>query len=65
MDELEQSDSEKETNDPHNTFSQNAKPYKEREKAFIKNYKCGIFHLVFVIKLGRHMNENYKRQTRA
>ena len=32
MDELEQSDSEKETNDSHNTFKQNAKNYKEREK---------------------------------
>ena len=38
MDELEQSDLGKETNDSHNTFCQDANYYKEREKAFIKNY---------------------------
>ena len=36
MDEIEQSNLEKETNDSHNTFYQNAKHYKEREKTFIK-----------------------------
>ena len=36
MDELEQNDLEKETSDFHNTFNQNAKHHKEREKTFIK-----------------------------
>ena len=37
MDESEQSDLEKETNDSHNTFYQTAIDYKEKENAFIKN----------------------------
>ena len=53
MDEFEQSDLGKETNDSHHTLYQNSK-HKEKEKAFIKNYKCGIFFLVFVIKLGTY-----------
>ena len=57
MDEFEQSDSEKETNDSHYTCYQNAKRYKEKENAFIKNCKCGLFSLVFVIKLGGGMTE--------
>ena len=36
MDELEQSHLEKEANDFHNTFYQNAIHYKENEAAFIK-----------------------------
>ena len=36
MNEFERSDLEKETSDSHNTFHQNAKHYKEREKAFIE-----------------------------
>ena len=28
-----------------------------KENVFIKNYKCGIFSPVFVIKLGRRMTE--------
>ena len=40
-------------NGSHCTFYQNAVHYNERENAFMKrNYKCGIFSLVFVIKLG-------------
>ena len=36
MNDFEQSDSEKETNDAHNTCYQNAIRYKEKENAFIK-----------------------------
>ena len=54
MNEFEQSDLEKETNDSHNIYYQNAIPYKEKENAVIKNCKCG---LVFVIKLGGGMAE--------
>ena len=36
MDEFEQSDFERETNDSHKTFNPNATHYKERENAFIK-----------------------------
>ena len=53
MDQFAQSDLEKETNDSHNTCYQNAIRYKEKENAFIKNYKCGLFSLVFV-KVGSH-----------
>ena len=38
MDELEQSDLEKKTNDSHNTFNQNEKHYEEREKVFMKQF---------------------------
>ena len=51
MDEFEQSDLEKETNDFHNTCYQNAIRYKEKENAFLRNCKYGLFSLVFVIKL--------------
>ena len=37
--------------------------YKERENAFIKNCKCGIFSLLFVIKLGGRMNDLFSRTT--
>ena len=57
MDELEQSDLENETNDTHKTFYQNAIHNEGKYNAFIKNYKCGLFSLVFVIKLGGHMTE--------
>ena len=36
MDEFEQSDSEKQTDDSHNTIYQNVIHYKERENAFMK-----------------------------
>ena len=51
MDEFEQSDLEKETNDSHNTCYQNAVRYKEKENAFIGNCECDLFSLVFVMKL--------------
>ena len=51
MEEFEQSDIERETNGSHNTCYQNAIRYKEN-KCFHKNCKCGLFSLVFVIKLG-------------
>ena len=34
------------------TCYQNAMHYIEKENVFIKNCKCGLFSLVFVIKLG-------------
>ena len=52
MDEFKQNNLGKEKNDSHNTFYQNVTHYKEKENAFIKNFKCGIFSLIFVIKLG-------------
>ena len=39
MDEFEQSDLEKETNDSHNIFYQNVIHYKEKENTFIKELK--------------------------
>ena len=57
MVEFEQSDLEKGTNYSLNTFNQNGKDYEEREKAFIKNNKRGIFSLVFVIILRGPMTE--------
>ena len=50
MDKFEQSDLMKETNHSQSTFYQNAINYKERENAFMKNNKSGIFSLVFNIK---------------
>ena len=52
MDEFEQSDLEKETNDSHNTCYQNTIRYKDKGNAFMINCKNGLFSLVFVIKLG-------------
>ena len=40
MNEIEQSDLEKETNYSHSTCQQNAICCKEKENAFIKNCKC-------------------------
>ena len=57
MDEFEQSNLDKETNDPHNTYYQNAIHCKEKEDAFIKNCKCGLFTLAFVIKLEGSMTD--------
>ena len=57
IDEFHQNDLEKETNDSHRTFYQNAIHYKERENVVIKNYKCGLFSFVHVIKPGARMNE--------
>ena len=50
MDEFQQSDLEKETDDSHNTSYQNTIHYKEKENAFINS--CGMLSLVFVVKLG-------------
>ena len=52
MDECEQSDLEKETNDSHNTCHENAKRNKKKRKSFHKNCECGLFSLDFFIKLG-------------
>ena len=57
MDEFEESDSEKETNESHNTCYQNAVRYKEKENAFMRNCRYGLFSLVFIIKLGRRTTE--------
>ena len=57
MDEFEQIDLEKETNDCHNTYHQNAECYTGKENAFLKYCKCGLFSLVFVIKLRGGMTE--------
>ena len=57
MNEYEQSDLEKETNDFHSSCYQNAILYKEKENTFIKNCKCGLFSLVCVIKPGRSMTK--------
>ena len=57
MDQFEQSDLEKKKNDSHNTCYQNAIRCKEKENAFMKNCKCGVFSLVFVIKLGGGVTE--------
>ena len=50
MEEFEQSDLDKETNDSHNTCYQNAICYQEKENAFQKNLNV-VYFLVFVIKL--------------
>ena len=57
MDEFERSDLEKETSHSDNTCYQNAIRYKEKENAIIKSCKCGLFSLLFVIKLGGGMTE--------
>ena len=57
MDEFEQSDLEKDTNNSRNTCYQNAIRYKEKENAIIKNCNCGLFSLVFVIKLRGSITE--------
>ena len=44
MDEFEQSDLEKETDDWHNIFNQNVKHYGAREKAFIK--KSSVWYIL-------------------
>ena len=51
MDEFEQSNLEKVTNDSHNTCYQNAIRYKEIQNGFMRNCKHGLFSLVFVTKL--------------
>ena len=64
MDGFEQNKTEKETNDSHHTFYQNVIHYNEKENAFIKKlYKCGIFSLVFVIKLEGRMTDLFSRTT--
>ena len=49
MDEFEQSDSGKQTNDSHNACYQNAIRYKEKENASIRNCKCGLFSLILLL----------------
>ena len=49
MDELEQSVSEKEAHDFRNTFYQNAKHCKEREKAFIKTNLSVVYFILFLL----------------
>ena len=49
MNEIEQSDLEKGTNDSHNTCYQNVIRYKEKENAFIKICKCKLFSLVILL----------------
>ena len=58
MDEFEQSDLKKQTDESHNTIYQNAIHYKKKGKCFHeKNNKCGIFSLVLVIQLAGRMPE--------
>ena len=47
MDEFEQSDLGKETDDSHNTFYQNAVHYKEKGNDFIKNYQIIFPYLCY------------------
>ena len=54
---LSKSDLERETNDSHNTFYQNAIHFREREYALMKKNKCGIFSLVYVMKLWGHLTD--------
>ena len=61
MNEFEQSDLEKETSDSRNTFYQIAIRYKEKENAFMRNCKYGLFSLVFVINLGGRMTDLFSR----
>ena len=65
MDEFERNDLEKNTNDSHNTFCQNVIHYKERKCFRKKNNKCGIFSLVYVIKLGGRMTEIFSMGLQA
>ena len=46
MDPFQQSDLEKETNDSHNSYYQNAIRYKEKENAFIKNCQNVVYFLL-------------------
>ena len=62
MDEFEQSNLEKMTNDSHNTCYQNAIRYKEMQNGFMRNCKYGLFSLVFIIKLGGRMTEIFPVQ---
>ena len=52
MDGFDQNDLEKETNESDNICYQNAVQYKEKENAFMKRCKCGLFSLAFLLKLG-------------
>ena len=63
MDEFEQSGLEKKTNDSRNSCYQNAIRFKEKENALIKNCKCGLFSLVFVMKLGEVRLRPFSRTT--
>ena len=52
MDEFEQSDLEKQTDDSHNATYQNAIHYKERENAFVKKIiKPGVHIVVTIAEL--------------
>ena len=57
MNQFKQSDLKKEKNGSHSTFYQNQIHFKEKESAFIEEYKCSAFSLVFVIKPGVRMTE--------
>ena len=45
------------------TLYQNAIHYNERETAFIKNYRCVIFSLVFVLNSGDVRQRSFGRTT--
>ena len=49
MDEFEQSDLEKETNDFHNTFYQIAIHYKEKENTFMKKLLSVVYFLMSLL----------------
>ena len=57
MDEFEQNDLEKETNDCYSTCYQNEIRYKQKENAFIKKCKCVLSSPTFITKLGLSMTE--------
>ena len=57
MDEFEQSDLGKETNDSHNTCYQNSIRYKEKENAFIKNWLMWLIFFCLCYKTRGSMTE--------
>ena len=57
MDEFEQSDLKRDTNDSHNTCYQKVILYIEKENAFMRDCIYALFSLVFVIKLGESITE--------
>ena len=57
MDESEQSDLEKETDDSHNTCYTSTCNTLYKKMLSQKNCKCGLFSLVLVIKLGGSITE--------
>ena len=70
MDKFEQSDLEKETNDSHNTFYQNAIHYKERENALLKELQVWYILSCLCDKTRadiwlRSLQYEFRKQTRA